>query len=293
MASPSSPPNAHNRNTLNQRLCRARRKDYITDLERRVREYEARDVQATTEVQNAARAVADENRVLREEVRTLRQRNLVLEGLLAKADAETEARSMVDKVIVEEERRGPSPRGRGIADLKSVGRPLRVRESVAGGQYPSPPRDIDRIRGGTIQLHRTGNSTSGAVEDVHVQHMPERQQQPSPTSRPPSEPISTNTEHERTPTKAEDNMQPATLPSPHNSISASSSPGDHPPIHSPNSTPCEQAAMIIASMRGLQSTDSTINTDILPALGCQTPESARSCAVDNIRLFGILDDERG
>ncbi|KAH9908552.1 hypothetical protein F4778DRAFT_795958 [Xylariomycetidae sp. FL2044] len=54
------PPDAP-RNRANQRECRARRRAYVADLERRVRDHEARGVQATREVQMAARAVARRN----------------------------------------------------------------------------------------------------------------------------------------------------------------------------------------------------------------------------------------
>ncbi|KAK4204178.1 hypothetical protein QBC40DRAFT_3547 [Triangularia verruculosa] len=50
----------------NQRLSRARRKEYVASLEARVREYEERGVQASLEIQLAARKVAEENEKLRE-----------------------------------------------------------------------------------------------------------------------------------------------------------------------------------------------------------------------------------
>ncbi|KAI9897865.1 hypothetical protein N3K66_007721 [Trichothecium roseum] len=49
----------------NQRRSRARRKDYVQDLETRLREYERRGVGATVEMQQAARAVEAENSALR------------------------------------------------------------------------------------------------------------------------------------------------------------------------------------------------------------------------------------
>ncbi|KAK0735807.1 hypothetical protein B0T21DRAFT_368570 [Apiosordaria backusii] len=50
----------------NQRLSRARRKEYISSLEARIREYEEKGVHATLEIQLAARKVAEENKKLRE-----------------------------------------------------------------------------------------------------------------------------------------------------------------------------------------------------------------------------------
>ncbi|KAJ5731742.1 uncharacterized protein N7483_006250 [Penicillium malachiteum] len=49
----------------NQRRSRARRKEYIQDLEQRLRKFETEGIQATREVQEAGRKVAVENRLLR------------------------------------------------------------------------------------------------------------------------------------------------------------------------------------------------------------------------------------
>lgn len=53
------------RNTVNQRRLRERRKEYIEELERKVRTYEQNGVQATETMQKAARLVVEENKVLR------------------------------------------------------------------------------------------------------------------------------------------------------------------------------------------------------------------------------------
>ncbi|KAK2590542.1 hypothetical protein QQS21_011775 [Conoideocrella luteorostrata] len=50
----------------NQRRSRARRREYLQDLEQRLRACEVQGVEASTEVQTAARRVAEENRLLRE-----------------------------------------------------------------------------------------------------------------------------------------------------------------------------------------------------------------------------------
>ncbi|RYP54024.1 hypothetical protein DL770_010972 [Monosporascus sp. CRB-9-2] len=52
------------RNRENQQRCRARRREYVQELERRVREYERRDAEATCEMQRAAQAVAWKNKRL-------------------------------------------------------------------------------------------------------------------------------------------------------------------------------------------------------------------------------------
>ncbi|TQS33537.1 hypothetical protein Golomagni_06114, partial [Golovinomyces magnicellulatus] len=53
----------------NQRRSRAKRKEYVQELERRLRTYELQGVEATAEVQVAARRVAEENKKLRELLR--------------------------------------------------------------------------------------------------------------------------------------------------------------------------------------------------------------------------------
>jgi hypothetical protein len=53
------------RNTVNQRRLRERRKEYIEELETKVRTFEQQGVQATQAIQKAARVVVEENKVLR------------------------------------------------------------------------------------------------------------------------------------------------------------------------------------------------------------------------------------
>ena len=54
----------------NQRRSRARRKEYVRDLEQRLERFEKQGVQATFEVQAAGRKVAEENKLLRSLLRS-------------------------------------------------------------------------------------------------------------------------------------------------------------------------------------------------------------------------------
>ncbi|KAL8643884.1 MAG: hypothetical protein Q9226_008058, partial [Calogaya cf. arnoldii] len=73
---PTSPPqDSATRIRDNQRRSRARRKEYILELEAKVRGYEQRGVTASAEIQTAARKVDAENKVLQEEVARLRAEN--------------------------------------------------------------------------------------------------------------------------------------------------------------------------------------------------------------------------
>ena len=57
----------------NQRRSRARRKEYTKELEARLREYELKGVKVAQEIQDAARAVVDENRRLKTTIEELRK----------------------------------------------------------------------------------------------------------------------------------------------------------------------------------------------------------------------------
>lgn len=58
-------PNSLNRIRNNQRKSRARRKEYLQELESKIRKYESMGVEASLEIQASARLVAEENRRLR------------------------------------------------------------------------------------------------------------------------------------------------------------------------------------------------------------------------------------
>ena len=68
----SSLPNAA-RVRDNQRRSRARRKEYVQELEAKVRHYENQGVQAAKEIQDAARVVLEENRALKAELQELKR----------------------------------------------------------------------------------------------------------------------------------------------------------------------------------------------------------------------------
>lgn len=352
MGTPTQTPT---RNTLIQRASRARRKSYIGDLERRVREYETLGVRATEHVQAAARKVAEENRQLREEVIRLRERNEALErGLAGRGRAGADAMSLEDEV-------------RGVVPEKTVAQ-----------HYPSPPQrqDHEAFRvstsppGSTTMVHRTP-STSASTSTFPIRPTSERpyeenphcdmdsasrlaveerecmsRETPSPRPPPitpwlphPSSASTYNLEHGYNNEHSPD----ANTSSSQTSLTTTTAQSPHSPLSTPlpsvflsectrlsggrstnNSTSCAEAALIIASMRGLAPTDSTVESEILAQLGCHTAttpcihthtdtepslrtrllgghpsehrngyqcrvQDAQSCVVDNRLLFGILD----
>lgn len=80
----------------NQRRARARQRDYLQELEARLQKYEKQGIQATIEVQSAARAVAKENERLREENTRLLDEILQLRKLVEPGTAAIERASGID-----------------------------------------------------------------------------------------------------------------------------------------------------------------------------------------------------
>ncbi|KIW29672.1 uncharacterized protein PV07_05468 [Cladophialophora immunda] len=303
------------RNTINQRRCRARRQVYVQDLERRIRVYEAQGVQATTEVQAAARKVAEENRALREEVKALREQNEALQRSLAARpggvppkEDKGENRSPTDERR-KIRRTDPTRKSRVFDGKKySDGAP------VVG--YPAPPRQDHETHAKPTNTKTTDSTTTTfptqlprlaalglpldtlkvhdiAAADVRAQG--ERSWAPL--------------------VEEEDDTSafiPSPLPSPPHSNFTTSDPDDlsstahnpySPPFHggpplqpkprlcqsanTANSTPCVEAAFIIAGMRGLPSNDITVETEILPELvrtGRDTASGDRGILVPSARV---------
>ncbi|KAJ9498181.1 hypothetical protein H2202_006332 [Exophiala xenobiotica] len=322
--SPSPPSSGPNRNTLNQRASRARRKTYIGELEHKVRTYESQGVKATEEVQRAARRVADENRILREQIQALRVRNAELEALLMGGPVVASGHGWTH---------GPDWSGVQGERLQSSG------PKATEQQYPSPPQMSEMAMAMALTKDESPTTANAYPTQLKLQS---RQQ--------PQLATSASSIHATVPGHAATLAVPSTVPSSRGSIPGhdmtestastpysddgtvdmdddepSTKPQPQPPVTQPsasvqevnnantgpwsNSTSCAQAAMIIASMRGLPSADDFVATEILSELGCAprpatakskccssdfkqcSTQEAQHCMVDNAKLFGILDQE--
>ncbi|KAK5049458.1 hypothetical protein LTR84_004387 [Exophiala bonariae] len=366
-----------NRNTLNQRASRARRKDYVNSLESKVREYETQGVQATEEVQNAARRVAEENRVLKEEMRMLREHVRCLEEVLGRrgrsggavvegvqdggsvgdasrvgSNADVNMDDMGRQVeldsawkrlqhedrmrrreqfdmqmqMQQQDHRSEQPRWRDQLN-HSHSSLLNIEDmpgDAAAVQYPSPPGDGEvngqrrrhqhhasvitarhplRPVDDTEFPHATISSFNGyydAETDEEVeQHSNDNHSHAHPHTHTHGSEHSSHiyspysdvwTQQSYTATghaqhQYSHSQSQHKIPSSSSSSSRSMLPA--------NTTPCEEAALIIASMRGIGHTNPTYQADILPELGCDTTTNrSRSCTVDNARLFRIMDSDR-
>jgi len=303
-----------NRNTLNQRASRARRKDYVNSLELKVREYEAQGVQATEQVQNAARHVAEENRVLKEEMRMLREQVRCLEEVLRRRDVRQSgigggdgvSNGCTDRDVEldaawrrlqhedrirrwnqqqDQEQNRQHQNHDQWEDQRSDSTLLAVDDDVPGdvaaGQYPSPPGESREARGSPQRHFHAPIKTEHPARTLYDVYHDSNTDDGLQHSTPNNEPSNLNY-HAFSDVWAQGQSLSYTTQA--SGSSTSTFPA--------NTTPCEEAALIIASMRGVATSNSSATVDILPELGCCDAETSRSCTVDNVRLFSIMDLDR-
>jgi hypothetical protein len=261
-------------NTLNQRASRERRRAYIQDLERKVRAYEAREVHATTEVQVAARKVATENRILKDEVGVLRQKCEILEQKIwmltsgAGADA---GRHSGSASTVAEEPKHDHRHGDGQMSFIASTTNSSLPAFPASDTLSAAPRTIDPSNAApwdALLTESEGHTPSWLADTSLLGHdsLPSKSQSSFLSSEDgtSSSPFTDCPFPSVSPNHARHSGSPA-------SATCSS-------VTTPNITPCLQAALIIASMRGVPSTDeSTIELEILPELGCVGPLERPTC----------------
>jgi hypothetical protein len=245
------------RNREIQRRSRARRKDYIADLEKRVWQYQREGIKATAEVQAAARKVAEEN--------------YLLHSLLAKHGISTEE----------------------------------IKEHLQGSRSTSLSLDSNAAeivtRTGQAQNH---NDSQSQQPFAQTRQAPPRPAAPtarqmdsglgllSPTST--GEPPANNTILYVVDNSLPDQTQPSKMGSEslHSASSFEVPQGlskrchaceQEAPSKGADETSCEDAARIIASMRGQDDPER-----VWPELGCST---TRSCMVKNMTIFQMVDEK--
>lgn len=331
-----------NRNTLNQRASRARKQEYITSLEGKIREYEQRGVHATSEVQNAARQVADENRMLKDELTVLREHVRCLEDALTRqgiveilsdegqvegVKALGDGGSVVWQHAPSRTSRQPpvvpihgsgtiatnSNSNDGIAPSQKRRQQQHIKRDLVldvaaaadeSNQYPSPPdeqvyKDLhDRKRRKMSFVSSTFDEQEAASILLSTATTPVTYEDSTSLSS------YNNINHSdswRPSQNAVIGMAQSEFPSQsynaaYTAHSGSSGSGCDPRSHSrssPNSTPCEEAALIIASMRGLAPIEGSESDIMHHDLGCDPSSNpSKPCKVDNVRLFGIMAGER-
>ncbi|KAF7502355.1 hypothetical protein GJ744_005996 [Endocarpon pusillum] len=241
------------RNRENQRRSRARRKDYIQELEQRLRHYEVAGVKATAEVQAAARKVSEENSGLR--------------SLLDMCG--------VDAGRIEEFLRTGDASSKDIShDVKTkVASPPRERASIhlcAATHIRTPPtletdvctKDMQPMAKTPEAVQAVPHAISYASESHTISQMTaDRDRTEAPTLHVAelSMPSATSSANVESPTSSDQGQGSGA----HDEIS------------------CVAAAEIIAGMRGHDNPE-----EVWPELGCST---SRKCMVKNMAIFQIMD----
>ena len=265
------------RNRENQRRSRARRKDYIRDLEKRLRQFERESVRVTAEVQLAAREVAEHNQILRA---------LLVEHGVSVAEIERRLK-LGDQHII-----GPGKHSSSTS--YHLRRPQPMQNTVQNGADFPLALNGNATSAYPIECYDQGAPQSDPLvawdpmaNSGHVSSSPDNEVQYasgtwSPTSR------LVRPELDSQSSRAEDGLpsdqgysKESQASSTLRSTSGTSSDLIVSGSRFSDSTSCEEAARIIAGMRGHDDADA-----IWPELGCN---SSKDCVVRNMTIFQIVD----
>lgn len=250
----------------NQRRSRARRKEYLQELESKLRKCEASGVQASVDIQLAARSVSEENARLREENGKLREDNERLRRMLRKSEEGVKA-LLDDRINSSYIREGET----------HTSHPQKVTETSkvpAIQDTATSPKEMNTHHYTTV------------LSSAPFMHTPTQQSYPpQPSDASPGYAISTE-RHQ--------------IGRPNASTRIKSTPSETPDQDScyisnndlpfgDDTSSCEYAAHIITSMRADVSTD-----DVRADLGCGSDvKEWRKCKVDNSKLFVAVDRYAG
>lgn len=242
------------RNRENQRRSRARRKDYIQELEQRLRQYEIAGVKATAEVQGAARKVSEENICLRSLLGIYGVDNGRIEKFVQTGDVS----------FVSREQWNHGPKMRPTVQLPDQESAL-MRECAENMRTP-PALETDVWTKVVQPPLNTMPATASAVSYDHI----------------PSE-IVEGMERTEAPRRSDVSAKTFSLLAPNTpDTPRDQNYRDH--IQSAGARDeiaCLAAAEIIAGMRGHDNAE-----EVWSELGCS---SSRKCMVKNMAIFQIMD----
>ena len=252
----------------NQRRSRARRKEYLEELEAKLRSYESLGVQASVDIQHSARAVLAENARLREENAQLRIVN-------DKLKHELEAKTEPNKDNISADGDSQSLERGGCSRDESRTWTAVCAPAVESSEEP----ETEPLQS---NFHTTGRC-DGEISTLNELSLPVTTQagslQLSPTSTTPSmsdvdQPSTSETaSHDRFPAQQETDAQEMTCDRNY-----------HADLSTDTSS-CEYAAQIITSMRADVTPD-----DVRADLGCnESIEEWKRCKVNNAKLFVAMD----
>ena len=250
----------------NQRRSRARRKEYLQELEAKLRRYEAVGVQASVDIQTAARAVSAENARLREENGRLIEEN---ERLKERLRIESQQQSFV---VTGGDNRGC---------IKAIPDPA-VTEPDDSGAGNAPEMLSHESLDWSPNAQRQPTQIVAINFEPSLQTLPPSTLTTPTTLQTPPEPHDPIDEDPATHTYHRQSAPESEPSEGHCVRNHESSIGD-------DTSSCEYAAHIITSMRADISTE-----DISADLGCGPKvEEWRKCKVNNAKLFIAMDRYTG
>ncbi|KAK4169719.1 hypothetical protein QBC43DRAFT_351784 [Cladorrhinum sp. PSN259] len=274
-------------NRNNQRLSRARRKEFVEDLQRRLQEYERRGVEASLEMQRASRSIVLENQRLRALLAARGVSQHEITAHLSAPAALCDTSEALSKSAPTAWHRPPLGTGQTGGTVKAAARPRAgSRLSRAADHLPSPPTTAVS----SLSPALAGRAPPGSA---------------SPVSSVSTTGDSAMEDHRREPGQEVHYQAPwPSLPD-RGFISPPfcDTPGQHassilPPVsdcYCPPDSPalaldqtsrlemsCEAAARILAEIRGYSDA-----AQELSALGCM---GARDCMISNTKLFQLMDE---
>ncbi|EKD21739.1 uncharacterized protein L3040_004961 [Drepanopeziza brunnea f. sp. 'multigermtubi'] len=300
----------------NQRRSRARRKEYLQELEARLRQCELQGVEASSEIQTAARRVADENKKLRALLAQRGVQDDSIEAYLQKS-APTPAMGMGTGM-------GGGQYGSQSATVQVLEQLLSARRPccVEGTEPMAAPFDRDSL-GGSVTATQShwdpafAQGTSGRRSGTQQSRkILSPQQLMTPSASTTSRTSTNSLGHDPTPGGSRyqipRNLSPASNPSSHSQklfdyddfLSSDqvypqiqepkqlpyqpTQPG--PPIYiqkteSPNVNSCNYAAEMITTMAG-----TTDHSAVRAELGCV---GGMDCEVDSQLVFNVMDRYSG
>lgn len=245
------------RNREIQRRSRARRKEYVEDLEKRVRQYERDGVKVTTEVQAAARKVAEENFWLHS---LLEKHGISPVEIKDYLDSNRAASCSLGSEVAE----GP---GKKVSSQNHIDYRNQHPPSLAEQSFSRPQASTTAHGGGDTGL-MSPKSVPGSPEHELLLYNIDK---------------SIQEDEARASSMATETLDQRSLPEkPPASCPPCRSDERDGTIRRADETSCEDAARIIASMRGHEDPEG-----VWPELGCS---ATRSCMVKNITIFQMVDE---
>lgn len=279
----------------NQRRSRARRKEYLQELEVKYRSCEATGVEASAEIQSAARRVLDENKRLR---LMLRQRGVSDAEIDGGGDSLAVGGGRVDDSATDLERLLASRRMCRTGSCNSENHDGGVRGG--GGLGSNVPMQYPRISPMAVSPHYD-QASSQAMSIPNFQQQPNLDLSAHPQNaysypETSADGFTTAWQHEQNyhhnnyqddqglhhrqqyeeaPASLDHSQSPLDQASQNNQLTFSR------PYAEPNSSSCRTAASIIEDLSGRE------HEEVSRALGCGG--SNAECAVDNNVVFEVMD----